>query len=457
MAADDTMAEADTGASGAIPAEAATFAALPREHPWRQRLKAELHARPPMPVTPPARLIHVAFVTGEATAAEERAHLAAKCRARELRAPGSDTNHFYVEFWEDGAPFGLTWERHTEFSTYTFRLGGGFTEPFVAPALARVAASWLSGASGEILVAAELAFIPRELPWLKAGDLQRIFGARRVAGGAVAEGRAAIATDFAVGEQGRVCLLAHDRGLSGGEAARLVQRLLEIETYRMMALLALPLAREVVPQISRMEGRLAEHSTALGAVQDIDGEQLLLNRLSALAAEVETLAARTLYRFGAARAYYALVNRRLEELGEARSEGMVTLSEFLNRRLSPAMRTCESVHQRLENLSARVARTGDLLRTRVELALQQQNLDVLASMNQRAQTQLRLQQTVEGLSVVAITYYALGIIAYVAAGAAEIGLPVPKDLTVGLLVPVVAGLAWFAVRRVMRWLGRDRW
>ena len=157
----------------------------------------------------------------------------------------------------------------------------------------------------------------------------------------------------------------------------------------------------------------------------------------------------------AARAYYALVRRRAEELREQRVEGIQTIEEFIDRRLAPAMRTCEAVAERLENLSRRVARASDLLRTRVDIQLEAQNRDLLQSMDRRARLQLRLQETVEGLSVAAITYYVASLVGYLAKAGEAVGLPVNGDIAAGLSIPIIAGLVWYGVRRLRRIVVRE--
>jgi uncharacterized membrane-anchored protein len=69
-------------------------------------------------------------------------------------------------------------------------------------------------------------------------------------------------------------------------------------------------------------------------------------------------------------------------------------------------------------------------------------------MDRRASLQLRLQETVEGLSVVAISYYLVGIVSYVAKALKGAGLPIEPDLAVGLAVPVVLFLVWSGVKRI---------
>lgn len=432
-----------------------TGVAGPPEHALRRALAAELHARPPRPVRSPLRVAHLALLTGEAGAGRERVHLAGLCARFGAPPPPDGANHFTAEFGQSERRWALTWERHTEFSTYTVYCTGPFAAPFAEPALACLPDDWRAGLPGELLTSVHLAMLAPAAPVPDAAALAELFGGRGVVGGLVAGSRAQVWTDFALDAAGVVRLLVQDRGLSPTQAGRLVQRLLEIETYRMMALLALPLARGVAPKLTRMEGRLGDMVGAVNRVEGIEGERALLQDLAALAAEVETMAAATPYRFGAARAYHALCLRRLDELREARVEGQSTLSEFLDRRLTPAMRTCETMHQRLEALSERVSRAGNLLRTRVDVTLEQQNLALLASMNRRARLQLRLQQMVEGLSVIAITYYATGLVAYLAQAAAGAGLPVQKDIAVGAALPFVLGLAWWGIRRLKRRLVGD--
>jgi uncharacterized membrane-anchored protein len=257
-------------------------------------------------------------------------------------------------------------------------------------------------------------------------------------------------TDFRIHADGFGRVLLHDRGLGPRRAGRVVQRLLEVETYRMMALLALPLAREAAPEIARVERELAAAVASMTGSEGIEDERALLRRLTRLAADIEALAARTSYRFGAARAYWGLVDQRIVELKEQPIAGLQTVAEFMERRLVPAMRTCESVAQRQEALSERVARASELLRTRVDVALEGQNRDLLQSMNRRAKLQLLLQETVEGLSVAAITYYVLGLVSYLAKGAHRFLPGLDVELVPALTLPVALALVWWGVRRVRR-------
>lgn len=246
-------------------------------------------------------------------------------------------------------------------------------------------------------------------------------------------------------------MLVEDRSLAPRRAGRLVQRLLEIETYRLMALLAFPLARQIGPEMARLEQALESLTSRMIESRRLDDDQMLLQSLSELAARVEQLMAQSSFRLSAAQAYDQLIEQRIERLREQRIHDLQTMGNFLERRLAPAMRTCASVAQRLEALARRVSRTANLLRTRVDVALEAQNRDLLSAMNQRTQLQLRLQETVEGLSVVVLSYYVIGLLAYVAKGTNATGfLTLPVDLGLGLAVPVVVGSIWVAMRILRR-------
>lgn len=433
------------------------------EHPDRRLVSDEVHARPYPLMQAPEQASHIALLSGEVAADDDHALLTRLCALIGREPPSPGANHFAAEF--DGTvsgPVRLRWERHTEFTTYTFYRPLAGDDPFAEPAIRAVPQRWLDALPATLLVAVHAALLPAppalDVPGMEGGadrsvlrpDLSRHFATQNVAGSLVSGGTAAAWTDFVLREDGFSRILVVDLGLRERQAGRLVQRLLEIETYRTMALLALPLARQLAPQITRLDHSLTETSSAIAGLANIEDERDLLETLTDHAAEIERLANASAYRFGAARAYYALVDRRVDELRETRIEGLQTIREFMDRRLSPAMRTCESAAGRLETLAARVARTSNLLRTRVDIELEAQNRDVLMSMNRRARLQLRLQETVEGLSVVAISYYAVGLVGYAAKAAHAGGLPLDTDVVIGLAIPVVLGTVWFLVRRIRR-------
>ena len=417
-----------------------------REHPQRRALVDEIHARPYLLLRAPVRLSHLAVLTGEGGQAAERAHLDQLCRTFNVAPPPADATLFSARL----GTLLFRWERHTEFSTYTFAADGPFDQPFKEPPSSRLPADWLKAIPGEAISAVHIAIEPASAPDRAVEQTSALFDNNTVIGSAVHGGQARVWTDARVHADGYGRFLVKDLGLNQRQLGRLAQRVVEIASYYLLALLAYPLARAALPKIAALERELSNSVRMLSEISGLGDESALLKRLSTLAAEAEAVGATTNYRFSAARAYSALVSQRIEDLRGARLEWMQPLDEFLLRRLAPAMETCNNVHARQESLSVRIARASDLLRTRVDVALEAQNRDLLRSMNRRARTQLRLQQTVEGLSVAAISYYLVGLIAYAAKAASGAGVKIDPDLVAGLAIPVVVALVWFAVRRLRR-------
>jgi uncharacterized membrane-anchored protein len=242
---------------------------------------------------------------------------------------------------------------------------------------------------------------------------------------------------------GRFMVLNHH--MSNSQLGRLVQRLMEIETYRLMSLLALPVAREITPSLNDMDQQLARITQSLADNESLD-EQQILAELTNIAARIEAYRAHTTFRFSATRAYHRLVLTRLEELREDEVSGHLTITEFMTRRLTPAVKTCEAVNERLEDLSRRVDRASEMMRTRVELAIQSQNQQLLSSMDRRSRIQLMMQHTVEGFSVVAISYYLIGLLKLGLDALKGTGLPINESLVTALAIPVVMVLVFIGIR-----------
>jgi uncharacterized membrane-anchored protein len=259
-------------------------------------------------------------------------------------------------------------------------------------------------------------------------------------------GAARMYSDFRLHPEGNGRLLIVDRGLTGIEPGQLLRRLLELGNYRKMALLGLPVAQDGMAQLEKLETRLADLTTAVGNAGTEPGS--LLEELTGLSAEIARLSAETRYRMSASSAYGQLVDERLAALRVEPVRGYLSLADFTERRLHPALRTCASFSSRLSDLAGRAKWTSALMRTRVETALTVQNRDLLASMDRRASIQLRLQETVEGLSIVAISYYAVGLLGYAAKPLLE-AWHIPAEWFTAATVALALAATW-AVLRFMR-------
>lgn len=405
-------------------------------HADRRAAVEEVHARPHLLTQSPRSLLQLSFMT-EGDMSRDRAAID-DLSGRMGAAVEDHTTPHHALTWNEGD---LHCEKHTEFSSYLWSAplssetgepcgDNPFRQGFKPP--------------GPVISAVSV----RLLPWTAEAEKEiDCFDPVSRCYSLVENGAAAIVTDFRQDEEGLTHMLILDRDLTPARAGALAQRLLEVETYRTLALLALPLTRSMTSNLRRMEARLAaiteEMRRASGGRRDSD---VLLSDLTSLAAELEADAAANLYRFGASRAYYEIVEERLDALAEDQVAGYSTWADFLYRRIAPAMRTCQSVKERQGKLSDKLTRSISLLRSWIDVELERQNRDLLASMNERAKVQLRLQQTVEGLSVAAISYYVVSLLAYLLKG-----LPGTHDIAAtvtAILVPAVLLLIWWIVRRI---------
>lgn len=413
-----------------------------KSHAMRPEILGEVHARPFHMLTTPRTVIHLAFMTGADGGAADREAITRLCQTRGSSGPDAAARHHSIA-WGSGM---LRWEKHLEFSTYAWDGPGSddrtadlpgypFGGEFPAPG------EFISGVRLEIRNSGEDADQP----------ILADFDPVSLCYSDMENGLARAVTDFRQDSDGLTRILILDRGLGAARAGALAQRLIEVETYRTLAMLGLPNARVLSAELDDFEIGLTGITTKLQMTKGSQNEALL-EELVALAADLEASAAANLYRFGASRAYDEIISGRLAAIGEVALPGYETWHGFLARRLRPAMRTCRSAEERQANLSTKLARVAMLLRTRVDVELERQNRNLLASMNRRARLQLRLQQTVEGLSIAAVSYYIVGLINYLAKGAQSAGIlaGVNTALVTALSVPPVVLALWWVVRGIRK-------
>lgn len=392
----------------------------------RHLANRELHARPFPNVELPARILHTAF----AVEAHERAAFCAalKALAPNSEAPTPDDVHFLTQ----AGGLILRTEFHTEFASVTLISPLGDDN-------APLTFAQMQTLPGENLVAAEcICACDADIISLEA-DCVSIIG----------DGRATLAANFDIGDDGLTHLaLAFENGVNQRAIGRTIQQVLEIETYRTLAAFGLPIARAMQQDLTRIANALPDETGSAAET---------FAHLTEHADELDRLWRQTNYRFAASSAYYGIVAERLEELREERLTGCQRVGDFLHRRVDPALATCVAAEERRHALAEQVATRANLLRTRIELSLQEQNRDLLRAMNEGADRRLKLQQAVEGLSVVAITYYVLGLLAYPLTAfhtvIEEAGLT--PELIEAAFIPFVAGTVWLLIHRVKRSLFKD--
>lgn len=430
---------------------------LPDADPLRVQIHNEIHARPQVPINFPAFILYVAVLNDEVTHAQELEHLRQLPRQNDLQISALTNNFFRIDL--DG--YAVKWERHTEFTRYSIvqelptDVSLGVTEPDLSHLLI-TPSGWLRSIPGKLIAAIEMAIIPGDLATADATLLQaqHWMGSEAVVASVMGNSCHSWAiADFVVRPSGfERMLIITSPGTTSARAGRISQRLLELETYRLMALRGLPTAKCLAPVLTQSELALAEITTLLESKSMSDED--LLAALISLAASIERSTADHIYRFSATRAYDRLVRQRIAELREKPIPGIQTIGEFMQRRLSPAMSTVSSTEQRLVSLSERVSRASALLRTRVDIASELQNQKLLEKLTRGQELQLNLQTMVEGLSIAAISYYVISLLAYCLKSLKVLGLQVNPDVATGMSIPFVIWGVWLATQRIHRKLNR---
>lgn len=407
-------------------------------HPLRDQIIAEVHARPFQQSSAPLALLQIAILHDGAAPDEIRACLGELADEAGYTLDPQARGFFFARHGDRG----LRYEPHSEFYSLTLYRFGALEVP-------ELPGHWRERLPGAFLCGVEVLFRGETSDFEAWAEAH--FDGSQISGSDVMGQAAVLRTDFrARGDSGYDRVLVEERGgMAPYQAGRLLQRICEIETYRHMALLALPLALETMPRVTGLDQQLADVVEHIAAPDSDPAD--LLQQLMALAAQVEELSARTANRFSASEAYFALVDRRIAELRETRIEGLQTVEQFMERRLDPAYRTCRSTGERIERLSQRIARSTELIRSQVDLSIEHQNRDLLRGINRRARNQLRLQAKLESFTVIVVTYYAFDLIDRTLRGLLrDDAVEQRASFFLSASVPLMALVLFWYVRRLLK-------
>lgn len=395
-------------ASGAAPR-------LQQRHPDRDALQAEAHARPPLPIENAAAEVWHWVLMDAPAAADWPGGIDPASRHQVIRLA-------------DGL---LRVERHTEFLALTYcgkeKPGAGTLQ-------------MLERCPGRVLTALRIILRPKGDPAL----IKPLFKDSRLFGGRINEGKVEITTDFQTGEDDLVTYVVTGPFEDASSRGRTAKRLIDLETYRMTSLLALPLVRRSYGRLEALERDAAEITQNLSdpAHYKLD---VLIDKLATILANIGALRETVRFRIAASAAYQDIVASRLASFAEEPVGERQTLEGFIDHRLSPAMNTVFAFERRLDDVAKAMSAAMELSRTRIDLKVQAQNQSLLSSMERRARQQVHLAQAVEGLSVAAITYYTAGLLASALKGVPD--LPMPDDRLVAFAIPVIAGTVWYISHR----------
>ena len=420
-----------------------------KDHPLRYALNSELHARPFPALSAPHVAAYLAVRPPGDAASRDRSvdleHLRALLSHYGAPLPAENATHYYGPMGK----YALKWEQHTEFVTYTVFSDQASARPFDPAEFDVFPESWRAGLNAERITSILLRLMEKPAEVEKITEtLQDWFVPESLAVAHVLDEAAIIASDFRIDSAGHMRMAIYASEKTGSRRlGRILQRLCEIETYKSMSMLGFATVRDFGGRLNALDGQLNDLMSSMRGSEDKAEDTL--HRLLDVSVELETLSAEVAYRFGATEAYQAIVSQRIAALRETRFMSRQGFDEFMMRRYEPAMRTVKSSETRLKTMSARAIRAAELLRTRVDVERSAQNQDILASMDRRSDLQLRLQHTVEGLSVVAVSYYAVSLVGYLLAPLAETA-GLSKAMVVALAVPPMVLLVWWLLRRLRR-------
>lgn len=426
---------------------------LPEDASHRAVVHNEVHARPTVAIRLPALVVYIAMLNENVTREQECQHLRLLPGLSDLEVERLAGNFLRLHF----VGFTVTWERHTEFTRYSIvqplaeSVCLEASNPNLMSAL-RVTPEWLRSLPGQTIAAIKLAFLHGDLsnPTQCLEQSRAWFGEHTVLASIMGTtGHSLVVTDLMLRPSGfEHMLVIAPPGTNSARAGRITQRVLELETYRILSLRGLSAAKQLGPMLNHADQTLADVTARLE--NKLTSDQDLLDTLVSMAARVERAMTEHVYHFSATRAYHALVLQRSVELREQAIPGTQTLANFMQRRLAPAIATVVATEQRLASLSERVSRASALLRTRVDIATETQNQQLLEKLTRGQELQLRLQTTVEGLSIAAISYYVVSLLFYGAKAMKAAGVAINPEIAVGLLIPLVVGAVWAITRRIYK-------
>lgn len=425
----------------------------PKEHPLRRVLSDELHARKFHNFKGTGRFIrYVYFTQGDDKHLLDEIN--ALLASLSLSAMGADEKFIRLE--ADG--FAVRVERHTEFMSLSLidnddkPVTGFHKKAFDEAAFPHLPFAQIKALNHLVFHAMWLEICQAPKKRATAKQMEEALQGRSVAGDEISSSGGQLYASFDIDDKGYSRLALMNETIADFRMGRVLQRVMEMETYRLMALLSLPKVKHHMPALDKVEEELRAATRMLAKVQHDDAAaqnvteaDALLSQLTGLAADIEQIYSETSYRFSASLAYQDIVTARIASLKTSRLDGYQSIGGFLSKRMQPAMQSVTAFSKRMEHLSKRISRAGQLQRSQTELSLQIQNRDLLKSMNERTSAQLRLQQTVEGLSLAALTYYGVGLVGYVAEG---LPLGISSTMVKAAAVPLVATFAYLLIKRV---------
>lgn len=409
----------------------------------RHILYGEFHRRYPVTLSPGDCVTHIVLHKPDGDLDANLDDLKRLCEEAQLDSPQAEI----LQYFNTSNSLSVKWEHHNEFVAYTFYNRAPHRKTHLQLDPISHFKNWGRHLSGELLTAVHIEIIkPSHNEKLDIAPIG-LFSKVPIAGGSVCDDHARLWSDFHIYENGFSKIAVVDRDLGPHRSGRLVQRLLDVETYRILAMLGFEYSERIKNEISDLELALSALKNSHETVKEGEVDKTRLYELLDLSAQTDDLQTKATPRIEATRAYARLVHQRFDDLNEERIQGAQRLSNFVRRRFAPSMNSAETTYERLKALRLRIQSEAALLRTRLDVSRQDVNTQVLQAMDRRMQLQIKLQQTVEALSVVAISYYGVGIFAVFAKAFKDDYKSLSPEHLTALAAPIIIISVWFCVRR----------
>jgi len=415
---------------------------------WSEPLHAELHSRPSPILESPSRILYFCISNGGQFRDTIR---------REFDENEKDlfTNRDIhdVRIFED-EKVRAQYVFHNEYIGLTLIFKNTvFKNIFDRTDLSETILYWKSKCQGKLITSIDFAFVEPSEDEYNRESLVPVLGDHQIVGAKLADGYLKVWNTFVQDREGYIRVILEDCHSRVRRNGRVLHRLIDIETYRILSLKGLPIAREVIPKVRQLDDQLKVFIDQLNQSEAVEDDKLMLDRLMKLSVETESIRSNYTGVYSAVEAYQHILRCRLDELRETRIEGFQMYHEFLLRRMDPGFKTCESLNERIQMLSSRLATATNLLRAKVNVHMETQNQNLLKSFDERSAFQLKLQQTVEGISIIALAYYGLGLLKIILKGMKSAGLPLNPDIAVFLLAPVLVYAIWKYAHKLSVYMG----
>ena len=291
--------------------------------------------------------------------------------------------------------------------------------------------------------------------------MRTLFPGPMLYGSKIFDEQTSLVTSFTPDEQGRERYWV-GLGAPQASASRLkdiVDAIVRIETYYHLLLMQKPLFSAAIDQVYKFEQvHLKQREIISGHIAHADSQALQrwLNSLTQDLLKTSRIAGKLHFELSASLPYDKIVHATLASLAERPLESYRPVSDYVLSGITGVADGYQQLLKRIETLRSGFEGIISIIRTRVDLIVEGQNLTLLQSVDKTTRSQVILQHTVEGLSVIVIAYYLAGLAGYVFKGFSEMGWLRNAHIASAVFVPIAIGLA-FVITTVSKKYLHKKW